>query len=193
MFNRIKAQSTKKSTVGSAVLLIISVLLGSCNLPTSPAAQVPEETLQVVPTQTALVPTSAPGSSTPEPSPSPVPEFILPPGYQDYSDPSAGITISIPGSWYVTGIQEGQYAILQSYPEDKYIGGEPREEGDTKCDLNLAPDLSGPDDLKVAWENSNITTLLAEGALPLAGGGTAYRYEIDSLGRANLILVDLAG
>ncbi len=187
-----KTINHKKSLLAGA-LLIVSVLTGSCNLPASPASVEPIGTRPADPTQTALPPTAPPASPTPEPSPSPVPEYTLPAGYQDYSDPLVGITISIPGSWTVTGIREGEFAILQSYPEDKYIGGEPREEGDTKCDLNLAPDLSGPDDLKAAWENSNITTLLAEGALPLAGGGTAFRYEIDSLGRANLILVDLAG
>jgi hypothetical protein len=147
----------------------------------------------VIPTQTALATTDVPASSTPEPSPSPVPEFTIPPGYQDYSDSLAGITISIPGSWSVTGIREGEFAILQSYPENKYIGGEPREEGDTKCDLNLNPSTSSPEELKAGWEESSISTLLAEGSLTLPGGGTAYRFEIDSLGRANLILAELDG
>jgi len=176
-----------------AVLLIVSALLSSCNLPASPASPVTAETPQVIPTQTALAPTDVPASPTPEPSPSPVPEFTLPPGYQDYSDAQAGITISIPGSWSVTGIREGEFAILQSYPENKYIGGEPREEGDTKCDLNLNPSTSSPDDLKAGWEESSISTLLAEGSLTLPGGQAAYRFEIDSMGRANLILAELDG
>jgi hypothetical protein len=103
------------------------------------------------------------------------------------------VTVSIPDDWIATGILIGDYAILQSYPEDKYIGGGQRDEGDTKCDLNLSPDLSGPEDLLATWENSDITTLLSESTLTLAGGETANRYEIDSLGRANLILVELNG
>ena len=45
----------------------------------------------------------------------------------------------MPESWVVTGVVPGQFAILQSYPEDKYVGGEAREPGDTKCDLTIRP------------------------------------------------------
>jgi len=184
----------KKSTIiTSAALLLVSVLLGSCNLPASTVAPEPTATHLAEPSQTALPATSVPPSPTSEPSPSPVPPFSLPSGYRDYTDQPTGVIISIPDSWTVTGIQEGRFAILQSYPDGKYIGGGPREAGDTKCDLNLDPDLSGPEYLKAAWENNNITTLLAESTLTLAGGETSSRYEIDSLGRSNLILAELEG
>lgn len=177
----------------SAALFIVSVLLGSCNMPSSTIPADSAETRVEDPVPTAGPATSVPPSPTPEPSLTFEPEFTRPTGYQDYTDRLSGIIISLPESWAVTGIQEGQFAILQSYPEGKYIGGEPREEGDTKCDLNLNPDLTGPDDLETAWENSNITTLLAESMIPLPGGQSAHRYEIDSMGRANLILADLEG
>lgn len=44
-------------------------------------------------------------------------------------DPETGISILIPEGWILTGIVKGDHAILQSYPEDKYIGGESWKRG----------------------------------------------------------------
>ena len=108
-----------------------------------------------------------------------------------YSDPITGITILIPDTWIVTGIIEGEFAILQSYPEDKYIGGEPREEGDTKCDLNIRPEGSSLEDLIEQWTSSSMTEILSDEPFLLAGGVEGRRFEIDSLGKSITFVAEL--
>ena len=74
-----------------------------------------------------------------EPVPTQTAEIIEPPaGFKEYLDSQTGISISIPEEWYIQNqsVVEGEYAIFSSYPPDKYIGGEARQPGDTKCDLN---------------------------------------------------------
>jgi hypothetical protein len=126
-------------------------------------------------------PTTEPPTATPEP-------YLTPEGYVEYRDPLTSISIHIPADWTVTGVHEGEYAILQSYPEDKYIGGERREPGDSKCDLNLDPQLAGEDELIQQWNNSDITTILSVSTITLAAGQEASLYELDSLGRANVVV-----
>jgi len=171
--------------------VITALLLASCAVPV-PAREpdAPASTPSAA-AQPALQPTQPADTAEPEPpAASPV---AAPDGFRDYVDSAAGVMISIPESWVVTGIRAGEYAILQSYAEDKYIGGEAREPGDTKCDLNLKADLGGPQDLKAGWEESPIATVLTEETLTLSSGQTAYRFEIDSMGRANVLLTGIEG
>jgi heat shock protein HslJ len=113
--------------------------------------------------------------------------------YHSYRDQETGITIFIPETWIVTGIIEGDYAILQSYPEDKYIGGEPFESGDTKCDLNIRPAGSRLDELIEQWKSSSMTTILSEVPFALADGGEGIRFEIENMGKSIAVAAELNG
>ena len=130
-------------------------------------------------------------------TPTAVAEIEMPtletPGWEHhvYRDQETGITILIPDTWIVTGIIEGEYAILQSYPEDKYIGGEPRDEGDTKCDLNIRPEGSSLEDLVEQWTSSSMTEILSDEPFLLANGVEGRRFEIQSLGKSIAVVVEL--
>ena len=109
----------------------------------------------------------------------------MPPvGFHAYRDELAGIGVFLPKGWIVTGILEGEYAILQSYPEDKYVGGERREAGDTKCDLSIRPEGEQIDEIVNQWVSDERTTIVSEDELVLGSGSTARRFIIDSMGRA---------
>ena len=124
-------------------------------------------------------------------SPTQEPVFEPPAGFNPYQDPITGITIYIPNTWIVTGILEGEYAILQSYPEDKYVGGEMREPGDTKCDLSIRPLGERPDDLIQQWRSDGMTTIVSENDFILQSGLAAQRFEIDSMGLATVFITEI--
>jgi hypothetical protein len=134
-------------------------------------------------------PTPDQPESTSEPTP--LPTFQPPAGFKEYQDPVVGVSVFIPQSWNVTGVIEGQYAILQSYPEDKYVGGEAREPGDAKCDLNIRPPGEAETDILQAWEADDRTTILSESEISLLSGEPATHFELDSMGRANVVLTRL--
>jgi hypothetical protein len=117
--------------------------------------------------------------------------FTPPGGFNPYQDPGTGISIYIPEDWIVTGIIAGEYAILQSYPEDNYIGGEGREEGDTKCDLNIRPEGDQVDDLIAQWQSDAMTTIVSEEKFSFQSGSTGQRFVIDSMGRATVFITEL--
>jgi heat shock protein HslJ len=151
-----------------------------------------EETLTFQEEGSIIKPSPTPDRSepTPEPTPdpTPVPTFQPPAGFQEYRDPVTDVSIFIPVSWYVTGIIEGKYAILQSYPEDKYVGGEARDPGDTKCDLSIRPAGETEADIIQAWESSDRTTILAATEIILGSGEPAMRFELNSMGPADVVL-----
>jgi heat shock protein HslJ len=121
------------------------------------------------------------------------PDLDPPWDFNPYQDDVTGIAIFIPEGWIVTGIVEGEYAVLQSYPEDKYIGGEAREEGDTKCDLNIqAPGLTAAQ-LIEGWKSSSMTTIVSEEPFPLNSGQVGTRYEIESMGQSISVVAELSG
>jgi heat shock protein HslJ len=132
-----------------------------------------------------------PASVDSVPSPTSPPVFEPPEGWHPYQDPVTGISIYIPEDWIVTGIIEGEYAILQSYPEDKYIGGEGRDEGDTKCDLNIRPEGDQAEDLIAQWQSDAMTTIVSEGEFPFQSGLTGQRFVIDSMGRATVFITEI--
>jgi len=125
------------------------------------------------------------------PTPTAAPLFVPPEGFNPYQDPVTGISVYIPEKWVVTGILEGQYAILQSYPENKYVGGEMREAGDTKCDLNIQPAGTQVDDLINQWKSSDITTILAEEEFLFANDVAGQRFEINSMGTSTTFIVEI--
>ena len=119
---------------------------------------------------------------------------IAPPWeYHRYQDPVTGITVFIPWGWIVTGIIEGEYAILQSYPEDKYVGGEARQEGDTKCDLNIKPLGTSSEELIEQWKASPMTTILSEEPFRLNSGQEGTRFEIENMGISVSFMTELGG
>jgi heat shock protein HslJ len=132
-----------------------------------------------------------PASVDSDPAPTSPPVFVPPEGFNKYQDPVTGISVHIPENWIVTGIIEGQSAILQSYPEDKYIGGEMREEGDTKCDLNIRTDGDRAEDLIEGWKSDSMTTIVAEGEFILQSGLSGQRFVIDSMGRATVFITEI--
>lgn len=119
--------------------------------------------------------------------------FEPPAGFIPYLDEETGISIYLPETWVVSASMPGQSAIFQSYPIDKYIGGEAREEGDTKCDLTLHPADTTTDEWVAQWEADERTTILNDETIIIRDGISARRLEIDSMGRAITYLVELQG
>ena len=128
---------------------------------------------------------------TADPTPTTAPHFVPPEGFNPYQDEITGITVYIPETWIVTGILEGQYAILQSHPEDKYVGGEMREESDTKCDLNIHPAGTQIDDLINQWKSSDMTTVLAEEEFIFPNNFIGKYFEIDSMGQSAVFIAEM--
>lgn len=125
------------------------------------------------------------------PTPSQLPISKPPAESKEYQDIVAAVSLYIPESWTVTNVIAGQSAILQSYPADKYVGGEMLEAGDTKCDLNIRPIGIHVTDLIQQWRSDTMTTIVSEEAFTLQTGLTGQRLEIDSMGRALVFLVEV--
>jgi hypothetical protein len=120
-------------------------------------------------------------TSTPEP----------PAGFKQYQDSITGVSVYVPESWVVLEVIPGQSAILQSYPEDKYVGGEPFEPGDTKCDLAIRPpDVSIADALH-ALRSDPTVTIVAEREITLQSGKPGTRVEVDSMGRSLSLITEV--
>ncbi len=102
-----------------------------------------------------------------------------------------GVSLFLPESWAITGVIEGDYAIFQSYPEDKYIGGEPRESGDTKCDLNIHPTGTSAAKLIQKWRENSDTTIISEEEIVLQSGQTGIRLEMDNRGRSVSLVTEI--
>ncbi|MHC4432676.1 MAG: hypothetical protein ACYTBS_12625 [Planctomycetota bacterium] len=83
------------------------------------------------------MPTATPTTEVTPGAPSPATE--PPAGFKPYQDSVAGVSVYVPESWVVIGVVPDQRAILQSYPETKYVGGDAFKPGDTKCDLSIRP------------------------------------------------------
>jgi len=119
--------------------------------------------------------------------------FEPPPGFTQYQDSVVGVSVFVPDSWVVTEIVPGQSAILQSYPEGKYIGGELFELGDTKCDLTIRPpeiDVAG---LIQQLKSDPVVTIVSEQVIVLQSGKPGTRVEVESLGRSVSLITDDSG
>jgi hypothetical protein len=103
----------------------------------------------------------------------------------------AGISIYIPESWTVTGVINGQYAIFQSYPEDKYVGGGARESGDTKCDLNIRPIETRMTDLIQQWESDSSTTIISDQEIILKSGQSGRMFIRENMGRSVSLVTEI--
>jgi hypothetical protein len=120
------------------------------------------------------VPTEVPPTATPTPEP--------PAGSKQYVDPAAGVSLWVPESWVVTQVFPGESAILQSYPEDKYVGGEAREPGDTKCDLTIRPADVNLEGHMERLRSDPALTVVSEEEIVLNSGEPGIRVEVESLG-----------
>ena len=153
---------------------------------TTPATATPTavQPSPVPPTPTAVAQTEVPATAEPADTPTPTRAIEPPAGFKQYQDSETGVSVYIPESWFVTGIIPGEWAILQSYPENKYVGGEPRQPGDTKCDLVIRPPgFDIVSHLERRRSDPSIT-VLSESELVLASGRAATRAEIESMGRS---------
>jgi hypothetical protein len=112
-------------------------------------------------------------------------------GFKQYEDSVVGVSVFVPESWVVTGIVPGQFAILQSYPEDKYIGGEAFKPGDTKCDLTIRP----PDIDVVIYiqqlKSDPTVTIVSEQEIVLQSGKPGTRVEVESMGRSLSLIIEV--
>jgi len=163
------------------------MLVQSCRL-TSGASPTPE-----LPGPTQEPPLAQPSPTLTIQPPTETPVVEPPVGFIEYQDSEVGVSIYIPGSWTVTGVIEGQYAIFSSYPEDKYVGGGKRELGDTKCDLNIRPQWKSADDLIQQWKSNDMTTILSEQEIILSSGQPGFQFELNNMGRANSLITEING
>ena len=125
--------------------------------------------------------------------PAPLPTIAPPVGFKQYQLPGSEIGIYIPGDWVVTEEINGEFAILQSYPEDKYIGGEARQPSDTKCDMRIKPPGTNFDDLVLEVRSNPNSTIISEEEVILNSGEKAIRFEINSLGQSLFMVADIEG
>lgn len=170
-------------------LLLSTLLIMSCRvlstasrqpLPTQESARVEPSAAPALPTATILPPTETPVAEPPV-------------GFKEYQDSDVGVSIYIPEGWTETSIIQGQYAIFLSYPEDKYVGGEVLESGDTKCDLSIRQQSESMDDLIQQWKSSDMTTILSEQEIILSSGQSGLQFELDSMGRSNILVTEING
>jgi heat shock protein HslJ len=159
-----QSQSLSCNTVGFRILST-----PESPAPTPVAAATPTEVLPAV-------------AATPEP----------PAGFRRHVDTASGVTIWVPGSWAV--VEPGPHggpATLQSYPPDKYVGGEPLQPGDTKCDLTIHPPGTSVADLVQQLRSSPRNTILSEREIVLQSGRSGRRFEVESMGRSLSLITEI--
>jgi hypothetical protein len=139
-------------------------------------------------------PSPAPPTPTIEiPEPTVSPAFEPPPGFKQYQDSEVGVTVFVPEDWVVVEVDPGRLAILQSYLEGRYVGGEAFEQGDTKCDLTIRPP-----DIDVAshiqeLKSDLVVTIASEQEIVLQSGKPGTRIEVESLGRSVSLITEVNG
>jgi heat shock protein HslJ len=154
--------------------------------PTEESVTVSNQTVTMTP-QPDPTPTTATVAATPSPTTGPPPGFVV------YEDPTAGVALFLPDTWVVSYVDPGRWAILQSYGEDKYVGGEGLQPGDTKCDLNIREPGTKAGDLIQQWRSDPDAVILSEQELTLDSGATGTRLEVDNRGRSLSMIIDVHG
>ena len=114
-----------------------------------------------------------------------------PSGHILFTDGITGISIFYPESWVVSEDIPGEYAILQSYPLEKYVGGEMLEAGDTKCDLYIQSENTKAEDLIAQWESDPMVEFNSMEAIELPNGVLTHRIVIESMGTTLVYVVEL--
>jgi heat shock protein HslJ len=135
-----------------------------------------------------IVPEPDPATATPIPEPKA--------GFKQYIDTDSGVSLWVPEDWTIvqsglqTGLPDGT-TRLQSYPEDKYIGGEPSEPGDTKCDLTIHPPEASITDVIAKIKSDPLSTILSEEEIFLQSGLSGTRMERESMGTALSLITEV--
>jgi len=151
-------------------------------------------------TPVAVVVTMPTATQPNPPSPTPATEVkpVAPPpaaeppaGFKPYQDAVAGLSVYVPESWVVTGVIPGQFAILQSFPETKYVGGEALQPGDTKCDLTIRPPGVDLASHIQQLKSDPIVTIVSESELVLQSGKPGVRFEVESMGRSLSLITEI--
>jgi hypothetical protein len=91
----------------------------------------------------------------------------------------------VPESWTI--VEPGPHGgptTLQSYPQDKYVGGEARQPGDTKCDLTVHPPEVSVADVLERIKSDPHATIVSEREIVLYSGRPGTRREVESMGRS---------
>jgi hypothetical protein len=162
--------------------IVIMILIQSCNSPTTETLT-PDAPITFPPTSTVEHPSPVP----------PTPTFEPPAGFIEYQDIERRVSIYIPENWIVTGVVSGEYAIFQSYPPDKYVGGEGLQPGDSKCDLKLRFEADTSEDLLTQLSSDSMTTIVSREDVILASGLPALRVELDSRGLSLSMFTEIDG
>ena len=162
-------------------IIVAMVLIQSCSAP-------------MVESPTPQRPTPAPPTSTVQiQEPTVSAAFEPPPGFKQYQDSVVGVSVFVPDSWVVTQIVPGQSAILQSYPEGKYIGGEVFQPADTKCDLTIRPPEIDVASHMQQLRSDPTLTIVSEQEIVLQSGKPGIRMEVDSMGRTVSLFTEVSG
>jgi len=121
----------------------------------------------------------------------PTPTFEPPAGFKQYQDTVVGVSVYVPESWVVIEVDPGQLAYLLSYPEDKYIGGEAFQSGDTKCDLYFRHPDANIGELIQEWKSGPFTTVISENEIVLQDGKIGTKIEIESMGHSVSVFTEV--
>jgi len=128
-------------------------------------------------------PTATPVSAATDVPPTATPTPEPPAGFRRYVNGPSGVSLWVPESWTI--IEPGpHWPILQSYPQDKYVGGGARQAGDTKCDLAVHPPEISLADVVQRLRSSPDVTIVSEQEIVLQSGELGMRREVESLGRS---------
>jgi heat shock protein HslJ len=117
-----------------------------------------------------------------------------PAGFTRHVDTTSGVAIWVPESWTV--IEPGAHGgstILQSYPQEKYVGGEGFQPGDTKCDLTVHPPGVDVADVVPRNRTDPPVTVVSEDEIVLRSGPPGKRYEVESMGRSLSLVTEING
>jgi peptidyl-Lys metalloendopeptidase len=132
----------------------------------------------------SIVPAPEPPTATPTPEP--------PAGFRRYVNGASGVSLWVPESWTI--VEPGPHGgspILQSYPQDKYVGGESRQPGDTKCDLTIHPPGASVADVVQQLRSSPRVTIVSEQEIALQSGRSGMRFEVESMGRSLSLITEI--
>jgi hypothetical protein len=131
---------------------------------------------------------------TPEPPTATPPALEPPAGSVRYLDAASGVSLLVPESWTI--VEPGPHdraTILTSYPQNKYVGGEALQSGDTKCDLIIhPPDISVADVVQQNKSDPSIT-VVSEQEIVLESGKPGTRLEVESMGRSLSLFIEVNG
>jgi heat shock protein HslJ len=114
-----------------------------------------------------------------------------PVGFRRYSHGPSGVFLWVPESWTVIEPAHNGSTILQSYPQDKYVGGEPRQPGDAKCGLTVHAPGTSIADLMQQLKSDARTTIVSEQEIVLNSGRPGIRLEVESMGRSRALFTTL--